>query len=286
MSEFYIATRADFNEMHSVVGTRVTRLNQKMATTLRQAAMKLDIRQKTKDGGRLEFYCVDQAGFEQLTDSKHKLFALLKGQPNVRPLAWLKRDNLTQAINTVNAKYTGGMDYRTHQKYLAELKATTGALLTKLEEDVKAERPVKPKLAPNPFKVGDLLSANWEYSAPKEFTNLANCRVARTTDAYVWLEFIGFKDLVGITHNVWSNTDSVRSRFPDALTYGSAGQWENHGHFIPLSGNEDALGWFPSTDHKGRLVRQRWDKVAGYRNKPVPDTTPVGYCYSREPNYD
>lgn len=288
MSEFYIATRADFSEMTAVVGPGVRRLNQKMAVTLRQAAMALDIKQKTKDGGRLEFYTVDQNGFDQLTDSKHKLFSVLQGKPQVRPLAWLKTSELTTAIKNVNAKacYAGGMDYRTHQKYLSELKATTGALLTKLEADVVAQRPVKPKLAPNPYQVGDLFSANWEYSAPKEFELLSNCRVARTSDSYVWLEFIGFKDHMGVTHNVWSNTDSVKSTFPNALTYGTSSQWENHGHFIPLAGNEHHLAWFPVKDHKGRLVRYRWDKVAGYRVKPVPADTAVGYCYSTEPNWN
>lgn len=140
MSNYYIATRATFSEMESAVGSRVGRLNQSMATTLRQAAMSLDIKQKTKDGGRLEFYSVDQAGYDMLTDTKNKIIAVLKNSPNVRPLAWLNRDELGQTIDSINAKYGRRMDYATHCKYLAELKQATGALLHKLEDDVKAER--------------------------------------------------------------------------------------------------------------------------------------------------
>jgi len=154
--------------------------------------------------------------------------------------------------------------------------------LVKLEQDVKTQREVKPKLGKNPYKVGDLFTADWEYSAPDEFDNYANCRVARATDAYVWLEYINFKDEMGV-RGCWSNTDSVKNVFKNAKTYGKSGQFENHGHFIPLADNEHALAWFPVKDYKGRLVRQRWDKVAGYRIKHLGQTGEVGYCYSTTP---
>ena len=160
MSMYYVATRASFKEMESAVGTRVSRLNQKMAITLRKAAMSLGIKQNTRDGGRLEFYQVDQSGFTMLTDSGHKMFAVLKGAVNVRPLAWLDRDAMISAINTVNVKYGHRMDNPTHRKYLAELKATTEALLTKLEDDVVAQ---KPKHTNPGFAVGDMITHSGGY---------------------------------------------------------------------------------------------------------------------------
>lgn len=171
MSMYYVATRASFKEMESAVGTRVSRLNQKMATTLRKAAMSLGIRQNTRDGGRLEFYQVDQSGFTMLTDSGHKMFAVLKGAVNVRPLAWLDRDAMISAINAVNAKYGHRMDNPTHRKYLAELKATTEALLTKLEDDVVAE---KPKHSNPGFAVGDMIthSAGYRETYPAVITKI------------------------------------------------------------------------------------------------------------------
>lgn len=285
MAQYYIATRASFADMHAAVGNRVSRLNQKMATTLRQAAMSLDIKQKTKDGGRLEFYAVDQSGFDTLTDSKTKTFALLKGTGTVRPLAWLDRNALHTAIDKVNAKYGGRMDYKTHQQYLRELRDTTKTLLTKLEADVPTARPQRPALAANPFKVGDLLSYDWPYSAPKGFEVLSNCRVARVSKAYVWLEMVAFKDHMGVT-SVWSNTDSAKEVFCDVQAYGTAQQGENHGHFIPLATNSNALEWQPQRDYANRLVRHRWDKVITYRRKPQPAGTPTGYCYGYEPRWD
>lgn len=285
MSQYYIATRASFDDMHKAVGNRVSRLNQKMATTLRQAAMSLDIKQKTKDGGRLEFYCVDQAGFDTLTDSKAKTFALLKGAGTIRPLAWLDRAALQTAINQVNAKYSGRMDYQTHQRYLRELRDTTQALLTKLEDDAPTARPVRAVLPANPFKVGDLLSYEWPYSAPKGFEVLSNCRVARVSKAYVWLEIVSFKDHMGV-QGVWSNTDTAQQAFRNVQAYGTTQQGDNHGHFIPLEQNTEVLEWRPQRDHQGRLVRHRWDKVTNWRRKPQPAGTPTGYCYGYEPRWD
>jgi hypothetical protein len=209
---------------------------------------------------------------------------LLGGADNIRPLASLVEADLNKAITDVNSRYTGRMDYATHNKYLGELKRAVGASLVKLEQDVKPVRKVKPGPGPNPYKVGDLISAGWEYSAPKEFMDYANIRVARTTDTYVWLEVVCFKDK-SIT--IWSNTDSAKQAFKNVKAYGKSGGWDNHGHFIPMDDNAHALEWRPIKDYKGRLVRQRWDKI-GYRNKHLAQATSseVGYCYSYEPNYN
>jgi hypothetical protein len=282
---YYIATRASFADMESALGHRVARLNQKMSATLRQAAMTLDIKQKTKDGGRLEFYSVSDSDYARLTDPEEKFMMLLGGSDGVRPLASLVESDLNKAITDINGRYTGRMDYSTHQKYLKELKQATGALLTKLDQDVKPVRELKPKLAANPYQVGDLFSADWEHSAPTEFKNYADCRVARVSKAYVWLERICFKDTAGVSGN-WSNTDSAKRAFKNVKSYGSSSQWENHGHFIPLADNSHVLEWRALKDYKGQLVRQRWDKVASYCVKPLGQSGEVGYCYSTEPNYN
>jgi hypothetical protein len=170
MSEFYIATRANHKDMASATGQRVGKLNQKMATTLRRGAQKLGIKQNTRDGGRLEFYSVDQSGFDMLCDPKNKLFAVLKGAVNVRPLAYLKQKDMVSAINTVNARYTTRMDRATFAKYNRELEEATDSLLTKLEDDIKV---TKLKSANPGFKVGDMITHHdWRNSMPAVITKI------------------------------------------------------------------------------------------------------------------
>jgi hypothetical protein len=281
---YYIATRASFGNMETALGHPVSRLNQKLSVTLRQAAMSLDIKQNTKDGGRLEFYSVSDEDYARLIDPHQKLINLLKDDVSVRPLASMVTENLQKALAKVNSQYTGRMDYKTHQKYLSDLKKATSALLIKLEDDVKPQREAKPKLAANPYKVGDLFTADWEYSAPKEFEKYANCRVARVSNAYVWLEYVGFKKEMNIS-GAWSNTESAKKVFKKAKGYGKGGM-DDHGHFIPLKDNQFAFEWVPVKNYKGQLVRQRWDKVAGYRVKHLGQKGEVGYCYSYTPSYD
>ena len=162
---YYIATRASHSEMVQAVGHRVGRLNQKMAATLRKAAMGLGIKQKTKEGGRLEFYSVSDSDYARLTDPEEKFMASLEGAGNVRPLACLVEEEMSKAIDAVNAKYSRRMPRDVFRKYEAELEQAVAGLLTKLEEDVKPVRPKKPKNTNvHGVKVGDLIEIHERYS--------------------------------------------------------------------------------------------------------------------------
>lgn len=275
---YYIATRADWSAMNEYLGYQpgrgVSRLNQKMSQTLRRAAMALGIKQNTKQGGRLEFYSVSEADYNKLADPEERFMNTLGGSESIRPLAYLKAQELIDTIDRVNASYPGRMDYKTHCKYEAEMLKSVSSLLTPLEADVKTVRAVKPPLAKNPYKVGDYICYDWAYGAPKAFRDYANVRVSRVSDTYVWLEVMRFKNK---DWTVWSNTRSAVLHFNQVDSYGAdAHCQDDHGHFIPFEGNESQLEWVPITDYKGKPVRRRWDQVG----KGHSDSTKAGYCYS------
>ena len=245
MSEFYIATRANHTAMESATGQRVGRLNQKMATTLRRGAMKLGIKQSTREGGRLEFYSVDQSGFDLLCDPKNKLFAVLKGSVNVRPLAYLKQKDMVSAINTVNAKYGRSMDRATFAKYNRELEAATDSLLTKLEEDVKV---VKPKPTNPGYRVGDWISHHeWRTSYPAQIT--------RITDAsYQYRVFVP-RTRVPRQPGI----DTWVKQFDGAS--GSGDAWDGSVN-IPYQANSEFFVPVP------KLVNRRWSSMSLLSNPP------------------
>jgi hypothetical protein len=59
-----------------------------------------------------------------------------------------------------------------------------------------------------------------------------------------------------------------------------------------LNSNRYALEWTPQLDYNKKLVRHRWDKVAGKDyatglvETGVDNNAEVGYCYSYEPRWD
>jgi hypothetical protein len=254
MSEFYIATRASHTAMASATGQRVGRLNQKMATTLRRGAMKLGIKQNTRDGGRLEFYSVDQSGFDMLCDPKNKLFAVLKGAVNVRPLAYLKQKDMVSAINAVNAKYGRSMDRATFAKYNRELEAATDNLLTKLDEDVKVAKP-KPT---NPgFAVGDWIShGEWRTSYPAQ--------IVKITDA-------GYQYQVYVPRTPVLRQPGIADwvkQFVGGSGWGN--QWDGEVK-IPFQANRE---WFVPV---AKLVNRRWSSMSCFEK---PGQTDVVYSTS------
>jgi hypothetical protein len=239
MSEFYIATRANHKDMESATGQRVGRLNQKMATTLRRGAMKLGIKQSTRDGGRLEFYSVDQSGFDMLCDPKNKMFAVLKGAVNVRPLAYLKQKDMVSAINAVNVRYTTRMDRATFAKYNRELEAATDSLLTKLDEDVKV---ANPKSANPGFKVGDIITHHdWRSSLPAVITKI-------TAAGYQYQVYV-LRNSVPRTRGV----DTWAAQFNGGSGWGD--DWDG-GVKIPFQANRDAFWLLTKT------ITRRWSTMS------------------------
>jgi hypothetical protein len=291
MTEFYIGNRLAHSELNKALGQSLPKLNNKMAETLRSVAMKQGIK-KTQQGAKLEFYAVSKEQLDTLTKASTQTLMALKGV-EWRPLITVDAQKMTEALRKVNARYTGGMDYKTHQKYLKELEQAVEDSLHKIAEDKKVARPSKPKLGDNPYKVGDLLVEKWKYDAPKEFRQVARSatRIARVSKAYVWLEYVAFKDVMKVP--VWANTESAKEVFKNVAAYGSGDQqFSSHGHFIPLNSNRYALEWTPQLDYNKKLVRHRWDKVAGKDyatglvETGVDNDAEVGYCYSYEPRYD
>jgi hypothetical protein len=253
MSEFYIATRASHTDMTSATGQRVGKLNQKMATTLRRGAMKLGIKQNTRDGGRLEFYSVDQSGFDMLCDPKNKLFAVLKGAVNVRPLAYLREKDMVSAISTVNAKYGRRMDHATFAKYSRELEAATDSLLTKLEEDVKVAKP-KPT---NPgFAVGDWISHDeWRTSYPAQIVKI-------TAAGYQYQVYVPRRPVPREGAADWVK------QFDGAS--GCGGAWDGKVE-IPYQANREFFEPVP------KLVNRRWSSMSPFEK---PGQTDVDYTTS------
>ena len=189
-----------------------------------------------------------------------------------RPLIAVDKEVMVEAITQVNNQYGGRMDYATHQKYLKDLKQAVSSSVVKLQEDKVVERKQQPKLAPNPYKVGDLLLSE-EFKYVKDFDGkYSDTRVSRVTDAYVWLERLVLKE-----HRIWSNTETAKKYFNNVKAYGETQQGWCHGHFIPFEGNEEHLEWTPVTK------RYRWDKVGMYSEDfNRKNDAQVGYCYSYE----
>jgi hypothetical protein len=266
---YYIATRASHSQMVNAVGHKVGRLNQSMAGTLRRAAMALGIKQTTREGGRLEFYSVSESDYARLTDPEEKFMASLEGAGSVRPLASLLVADLNKAIDTVNAKYPGRMDYSTHQKYLLELKTTTGSLLTKLEEDVKVVKPKKPKNTNvHNVKVGDLIEIHERYSYGRGML----VRVTKVSDSSVWWEKFGPGPM-----GYWANAKSAKLHFKNVEVEYDLGQ-DGSKFFIPYAGNEHLFNTVVKEYGKdaGKIITgmRRWSgyekPLAGYTHDYTP----------------
>jgi hypothetical protein len=171
MSKFYIASRASHGEMSKILGAPASRLNQKMADTLRNIAMKQGIA-KTSKGQRLEFYAVDKAELDTLTAPIAATMNALKFDVDWRPLIIVDAEKMTAAGVKVNNKYPNSMTRQMHKQYLKELEAAVEDSVVKIAEDIKPQRVTH--LNPG-IKVGDWIS---HY----EFRTRYPARVVRVTD--------------------------------------------------------------------------------------------------------
>jgi hypothetical protein len=173
---YYIATRLKPSEMATALNvSSVPYLNQKMAQTLRKVAIKLGIKASQK-GARLDFYVVDETQFAELTDPQMATMIALRTTLEFRPLLTVDRDALSDAINKVNAnpEYRR-MDYATKRKYDVELLQAVENTVTKVQEDVKIERP---KYCNNTnLKVGDIISVT------NGWLETTNAQITKITEA-------------------------------------------------------------------------------------------------------
>lgn len=277
---YYIANRLSFEEMERALGTRVSRINQGMAGHFRTVGLEMGI-PKTRDRRRLEFYCVSDEDYHRLTHGSMASFLALKGNIEWRPLLSLRREDFERAFDQTAARYPRRMDRKTFRAYERDLLAALRPIIVKIQDDRPREPARRPALAANPFQTGDLLLCDYPYGVPREHRlPVANCRVARTTKAYVWLEWLCPR---GHHNGLWSNSESASRVFAGVETWGDQRQQSGHGHRIPFLGNEDRMVWESKHHWGGRLVRHRWDKVRATR---APAGTPLAYVYHYEPRYD
>jgi hypothetical protein len=248
MSEFYIGNRLDPREINKALGQSLPKLNNKMAETLRSVAMKQGIK-KTQQGARLEFYAVSKEQLDTLTKASTQTFMALKGV-EWRPLITVDAKKMTEALRKVNARYTGGMDYKTHQKYLKELEAAVEDSLHKIAEDTKtvkqpSRNPLKGNI--NNVQVGDIIHVRLSnYARRGELV-----RITKTTEKSFWYEKI-------MPHGeVISNPDYALAHFKDVqVTHRSA---SGHNFTIPYLPNKDAFKVVNDYYGKPTVGMKRWD---------------------------
>lgn len=167
MAEFYIGSRNGWDTIQKVAGGRVPKLNQKMAETLRKVAMKQGIK-KSQKGQKLEFYSVNKEQLDRMLDPATAFMLKLGEGADFRPLVTVDGDKMTLAVRKVNSQpeYGRGMDYETHQKYLADLLKAVEDSVYKVNEDVKTEK----KKHGNPgYQVGDMISHSEGYNLREFF---------------------------------------------------------------------------------------------------------------------
>ena len=210
----YIATRNTPAEMATILNTNsVPRLNQKLAKTLRQAAMDTGIKQTVK-GARLEFYPIDDTTFNDIKTRDDMLIAI-------------NSDDLATQLKTVNSKaeYQNGMDYRVHEKYKKELRNAMASIVVKIGMDVKAEVIKRPSFT-HDYAHGDWIQVYGDYG-----NFLGNARICRVTDKSYWYQ------LARIDGGHFNNLELARLRFKDVDVKFDWGQeWD---FTIPFAGNEE-----------------------------------------------
>ena len=143
-SKYYIGTRLTRSEMAMVNGGNNLKLNSSMSNTLASVAMHMGIK-KTQLGKPLNFYPVTESELRYLTAETSKSMIPLRHGLEWRPLITVDADLMTEALQTVNQKYSQKMDRVTHKKYLSELMEAMVPCVCKLNEDKSIERKASKK---------------------------------------------------------------------------------------------------------------------------------------------
>jgi hypothetical protein len=223
MTEFYIGNRLAHSELNKALGQSLPKLNNKMAETLRSVAMKQGIK-KTQQGAKLEFYAVSKEQLDTLTKASTQTLMALKGV-EWRPLITVDAQKMTEALRKVNARYTGGMDYKTHQKYLKELEQAVEDSLHKISEDKKT---AKAKYTNPGLKVGDIIgeSNGWRTGTVAVVTKI--------TDAgYQTQPYLPTFDPRNMYHQNWVEANGGK--------YSGDYQWDGNSS-LPITEELFALG--------------------------------------------
>ena len=248
MTEFYIGSRLTQRETATAFGDALPKLNNKLAETLRSVAMKQGIK-KTQQGNKLEFYAVSEEQLQKLTKASAQTFYALKGV-DWHPLITVDAKKMVEALKAVNAKYSRGMDFKTHQKYLKELEAAVEDSLHKISEDKKtvkkaSRHPLKGNT--NNLTVGDITHVRLSnYARRGELV-----RITKTTEKSFWYEKIMPQG------EVISNPDYALMMFKDVIVKhrGASG----HNFTIPYLANKDAFKVVNAYNGLPECGMKRWD---------------------------
>lgn len=175
MADFYIGSRNGWDTITKAAGGHVSKLNGKMTDTLAKVAMKQGIK-KTQLGKKLEFYGVDKEQLDRLVDPATAFMLSLGEGVEFRPLITVDGAKMTAGLNKVNNQYGRRMDYKTHQKYLADLFKAVEDSVFKINEDIKTRK----KTYSNPgYKVGDFIGHSEGYNSRVSFPAV----ITKITDA-------------------------------------------------------------------------------------------------------
>ena len=175
MADFYIGSRNGWDTINKAAGGRVGKLNGKMTDTLASVAMKQGIK-KTQLGKKLEFYGVNKEQLDRLVDPATAFMLKLGDGVDFRPLITVDGAKMTSGLNKVNSQYSGRMDYKTHQKYLADLFKAVEDSVFKINEDTKTQK----KTYSNPgYKVGDHIGHSEGHNSRTHFPAV----ITKITDA-------------------------------------------------------------------------------------------------------
>lgn len=298
MSQVYIGAR-ESTSIRKVIGRSPAYLNQGMSQHLRSACLALGIK-KTEQRKRLDFYIVTADEYEKLTDEHQRVLNKLVDGANVHHLVKIDKDQLSQVIKQVNAKFgSGGMKPEEYAKYKLKMSEAIQKIVevTGKDKNTRVEAAKKPA---NPYKAGDILKLQWYrlMSIPGQDKNnpvpYANTRISWAGKRMVEIERLVPK----CKDNFWSNTATAMSFFNNVISWGMPSDGrpmyagDPHGHFVPLLGNEDQLEWKPVVRYNWKTeeykpVRQEWTRFAD-RNYPdydkyldrKTDKPVLGYYYN------
>ena len=256
MTDLYIGTRANFNDINTALGRSVSRLNQRMSDTLRTIAMKQGIK-KTEQRARLEFFSVNKEELDKLCSEKHQMLETLKGNQPLRPLIAVDTDKMNAGIQDTNSRYNGRMDSATHRKYLRELEQAVEDAVVKIGEDLNRRK--RADLGTHDYAVGDWISVIGNYGR-----FIGHARITRVTKASYWYE------VASIYNDRFSNYKTAVSMFENVTGWSSGMEWD---FTIPYAGNEEAF-----TFAKPRMAR------ASARSYGNPSKVEPGYRSQRTEN--
>lgn len=226
MNTYMIGTRLTHSQMSDVVGGRIGRLNQSMASTLRKAAMDNGIKQ-TEQGLRLEFYTVDEEELDNLKNEHNDAYLALTKGVTVRPLVQFNKQKFSDKVDEINSKpeYRGGMKRDVYAKYERELRTAMAELCEVIGTDTNKRKKAETFTGTNPYKVGDYV---WETGRSRDQTYQVTRVTAKTYTVAPLVLKQGVVSNKNYAMNCFNGTVNKR---PD--------RDDHHGFFIPLKGNED-----------------------------------------------